>query len=256
MEEAAALVQGLVGLARRAAAAILDHYREAIDHHHKSDGSPVTAADRAAEAIILEGLARLTPRLSIVSEEAFSEGRTPDIALTSPFWLVDPLDGTKEFLRRNGEFTVNIALVTAEAPILGVVLLPATGECFGGAVDQGAFRQIGDGGAEPIQARRPPAEGLTVLSSRSHADDRALAEYLAPLKVRERVIAGSSLKFCRIAEGRADLYPRFGPTMEWDTAAGHAILSAAGGSVTSPDGAPFRYGKPGFGNGAFVARGL
>ncbi|TMH96724.1 MAG: 3'(2'),5'-bisphosphate nucleotidase CysQ, partial [Betaproteobacteria bacterium] len=185
-------------------------------------------------------LARITPGLQVVSEEAASAGRIPVVA--ERFWLVDPLDGTREFVNRNGEFTVNIALVERDTPVLGVVLAPASGRLFAGAAGAGAFVEDESGRRQAITCRRIPATGLTVVSSRSHGD---LAH----------VTAGSSLKFCLVAGGQADLYPRFGRTMEWDTAAGHAILRAAGGCVTDLNGAELRYGKPDFANPHFVAMG-
>ena len=171
------------------------------------------------------------------------------------FWLVDPLDGTKEFLKRNGEFTVNIALIERGTPVLGVVLAPASGRLFAGAAGAGAFVEDESGRRMTIVCRRVPAAGLTVVSSRSHGDVEALNAYLAGRIVASHVTAGSSLKFCLVAGGEADLYPRFGRTMEWDTAAGHAILRAAGGRVTDLNGAELRYGKPDFANPHFVAMG-
>ncbi|HYE50947.1 MAG TPA: 3'(2'),5'-bisphosphate nucleotidase CysQ [Azospirillaceae bacterium] len=255
MTDAAALLGPVRALALEAGAAILRIYADGFDPMRKADGSPVTAADHAAEAVILPGLRTLTPHIPIVSEEAFERGDIPEVG-SGPFWLVDPLDGTKEFIRRNGEFTVNVALVAGGAPVLGVVLSPVTGELFAGAGPGTARLSTADGRERAIRVRPAPAEGLTVASSRSHANNRALDAYLAGLTVRERLVCGSSVKFCRIAEGRADLYPRFGPTMEWDTAAGQAVLLAAGGRVEAHDGSPFRYGKPGFRNpDGFVARG-
>ncbi|WP_225889894.1 3'(2'),5'-bisphosphate nucleotidase CysQ [Indioceanicola profundi] len=250
----AALLPGMAEAARAAGAAILHHYEAGVDPSRKADGSPVTAADTAAEAVITPALRALAPDIPVIAEEAFSRGEIPDLS-TGPFWLVDPLDGTKEFLKRNGEFTVNIALVTRDGPLAGVVYLPVTGEMFTGCGPGTAARQLGSGPAESIQARRAPDAGLTVMVSRSHADTEKLEGFLKDWPVAERVVAGSSLKFCRIAQGLADLYPRLGPTMEWDTAAGHAVLDAAGGRVVKLDGSPFTYGKSGFLNGNFLARG-
>jgi 3'(2'), 5'-bisphosphate nucleotidase len=250
-------VETVVALARRAGARIMAFYERPIDVRSKEDRSPVTDADEAAEAIILNGLARLTPDLPAVSEEAAARG-APAFAgsgVPTVFWLVDPLDGTKEFIKRNGEFTVNIALIENGAPVFGVVHLPAIDTSYVGLAGAGASVRQGAAAPHPIAARRPPAEGLTVLASRSHANDEALDRFLADCRVRERISAGSSLKFCRIAEGVADLYPRFGRTMEWDTAAGHAVLTAAGGSVRRLDGTPLTYGKPGYENPHFIARG-
>ena len=205
-----------------------------------------------AEALILPELAALTPDVPIVSEEAAARGVVPEAG--SRFWLVDPLDGTKEFVSRNGEFTVNIALVEEGRPVLGVVFVPARDRLYAGAVGVGAFAE--DRGRREIACRRPPAEGLTVVSSRSHGDPEALASFLDGRSVAAEVTAGSSLKFCLVAAGDADLYPRLGRTMEWDTAAGHAVVSAAGGRVSAVGGGELGYGKPGFENPHFVARGL
>lgn len=251
------LVETVIALARTAGNQIMTSYDHPIDVRAKDDRSPVTAADDAAEAIILPGLERIAPGVVAISEEAASRGSSPDIDVRSGnrFWLVDPLDGTKEFIKRNGEFTVNIALIEKGAPVFGVVHLPALGTTYVGLTGRGA--SVRDRNHEPraIAARRPPVEGLTVLASRSHANDEALDRFLAAYRVKERISAGSSLKFCRIAEGVADLYPRFGRTMEWDTAAGHAVLVAAGGSVRRVDGVALTYGKSGFENPHFIARG-
>jgi 3'(2'), 5'-bisphosphate nucleotidase len=225
----------------------------------KADASPVTAADEQAEAVILAGLQRLAPGIPVVAEESVAAGRVPDIGGGS-FFLVDPLDGTREFVDRNGEFTVNIALIERGAPVLGVVFAPAvggvSGRLFAGAVGAGAWVEDAQG-RRPIRCRPAPAEGLTVVASRSHGDAAALDAFLAGRRVARLANAGSSLKLCLIAEGAADLYPRHGRTMEWDIAAGHAVLAAAGGRVMTIDGAgPLAYGKPGFENPHFVASGL
>ena len=170
------------------------------------------------------------------------------------FWLVDPLDGTKEFISRNGEFTVNIALIEDGRPLLGVVHIPALSTTYGGIVP-GIARRRRDSTSSAIAARKPPADGVIVLSSRSHGDAEAMEAFLGAEQVGGHRTAGSALKFCLVAEGIADLYPRLGRTMEWDTAAGHAIVLAAGGRVTTLDGAELIYGKPGFDNPHFVARG-
>jgi 3'(2'), 5'-bisphosphate nucleotidase len=249
----AQLLPPVMALAREAGAAILTHYGPEIEVRRKEDASPVTAADEEAEEIILAGLRQLTPDLPIVSEEAFARG---EISSEAPprFWLVDPLDGTKEFLKRNGEFTVNIALVERTAPVLGIVHLPALDEIYRGHSGI-AERSVAGAAFERIAARRPPAEGGIMTISRSHAaDERVKVESLGE-RVQGTMVAGSSLKFCRLAEGVADLYPRFGTTMEWDTAAGHAVLAAAGGSISTIEGAPLSYGKAGFRNPHFIARG-
>jgi 3'(2'), 5'-bisphosphate nucleotidase len=247
------LLPEIVALAERAGAVILEHYHGQVTVRAKADASPVTAADEAAEALILRHLAELTPEIPVVAEETVASGHVPNIE-AGPFWLVDPLDGTKEFLSRNGEFTVNIALIQAREPVLGVVLAPARGQTWWGARGNGAVARDADGGTRAIAVRKAPAGGLVAIASRSHRDPETEA-FLDQAGVAECISAGSSLKFCLVAEGKADLYPRFGRTMEWDVAAGHAVLSAAGGRVTTRDGAPFRYRKPGFENPAFIARG-
>jgi 3'(2'), 5'-bisphosphate nucleotidase len=231
---------------------ILDHYGGDVDVREKADASPVTAADEAAEAVILEGLAELAPSIPVVAEERIAAGEVPELH-GRPFWLVDPLDGTKEFISRNGEFTVNIGLIEESSPVLGVVLAPAIRKVWWGALDHGAWAR-GDGTERAIAARPRPPAGPVAVASRSHADPETEA-WLDEVGASERISAGSSLKFCLVAEGRADLYPRFGPTMEWDTAAGHAVLRAAGGRVTTRDGKPFLYRKPGFRNPGFIAYG-
>ena len=249
--------------ARDAAAEIMRIYAGDLGERTKEDKSPVTDADHAAEVVIVAGLRALTPGLAVVAEEEMAAGHVPKID-GQPFWLVDPLDGTKEFIKRNGEFTVNIALIEQGVPVLGVVLAPALGGpggcLYAGIVGQGAWVEDADG-RRAIHCRAEPAEGLTVLASRSHGDAAALeaflARHLAGRRVAKMGNAGSSLKLCLLAAGQADLYPRLGRTMEWDIAAGHAVLAAAGGSVCrADDGAPLRYGKPGFENPHFFAAGL
>lgn len=249
----------LVAIARRAGAEIMRHYGTNPVVRAKADASPVTAADEAAERLIIEALCALTPNLPIVSEEAASAGDLP-ILTDGPrterrFWLVDPLDGTREFVSGSGEFTVNIALVEGERPAVGVVHVPTRNVTYVGAGARGATRQEADQPPQRIAARLQPEDGAIVLASRSHGSAEALDKFLATQRVAGRIRAGSSLKFCLIAEGVADLYPRFGRTMEWDTAAAHAVLASAGGSVTTIDGAELLYGKPGFENPHFIARG-
>lgn len=248
----------LLALARDAGAAIMQVYASPIVSRTKADRSPVTDADEAAEAIILAGLEKLTPGIPIVAEEKTARGDIPGIA-SSPFWLVDPLDGTREFIDRNGEFTVNIALIDAHRrPALGIVLAPALegGVAWLGLGQAGALRFSGanDMVGQPIHARIVPASGATVLVSRNHRDADTEA-WLQRQETPKPVTVGSSLKFCRIAEGAADLYPRFASISEWDTAAGQAVLEAAGGAVLTWDNAPLAYGKPGFRNPGFLARG-
>ncbi len=226
----------------------------------KSDRSPVCDADIAAEKVILAGLAARLPQLAVVSEEAAAGGAK--LPQAERFVLVDPLDGTREFLDRNGEFTVNLGLIVAGEPKAGVVYAPAIGQIWI-AGSQAFAAAVAPGAALPpqhrrraIHVRRAPADGLAALVSRSHADPQTDA-YLAQWPIKDRHPAGSSLKFCRIAEGLADVYPRFGTTMEWDTAAGDAVLRAAGGIVLDEIGEPLRYGKFArqFKNGPFVAWG-
>ncbi len=246
------MIDDLVRIAERAGHEILSVYGRPFETQSKDDASPVTEADTLAEALILEALGELAPAVPVVAEESVAAGNVPDVEGT-PFFLVDPLDGTREFISRNGEFTVNIALIEEGVPRLGVVHIPALGESYWAAGPGEAWRRASTGAPEPIQCR--VAEGpLVVVASRSHRD-AATDEFLARFEVAELVSAGSSLKFCRVAEGRADMYPRIGRTMEWDVAAGHAVLAAAGGTVETLDGEPLVYGKPGFDNPHFVARG-
>ncbi len=251
----ALLLPRVVALVDEAARAVMGHYAGEVAVTEKADASPVTAADLAAEAILAEGLRALTPDIPVVAEEERAKGTSPDPGdVGALFWLVDPLDGTKEFLKGNGEFTLNVGLVHAGRPLLGVVAAPAVEALWTGAVGHGASLRQG-GEARAIAARVPPATGPVAMVSRSHGTPEE-EDFLAAEGVVARQAAGSSLKFCRIAEGVADLYPRFGRTMEWDTAAAHAVLAAAGGRVTTRAGAPLGYGKPDFANdGGFIARG-
>jgi 3'(2'), 5'-bisphosphate nucleotidase len=247
------LLDRVIATARVAGAAVLEVYATDFDVRGKSDASPLTLADERSEQIIEEGLARLWPEVPIVAEEAVASGRVPEVAYR--FWLVDPLDGTKEFIARNGEFTVNIALIEESRPVLGVVFAPALDRLYAAAQGAGAFVEQGRE-RHAIYCRFPPDEGLTVIASRSHADGAALDAFLADRRVARFKSVGSSLKLCLIAAGEADLYPRLGRTMEWDIAAGHAVISAAGGRVATLDGQELRYGKPGLDNPHFVASGL
>lgn len=244
-------------LAEQAGVAILAVRARGFVVVRKADASPVTEADHAAEAIILAGLRAATPDIPVVAEEEMAAGHLVEAGVVEAghaFWLVDPLDGTREFTAGRDEFTVNIALVRDGRPVLGVVGVPATGEMFLGIVGQGASKRDA-AGRRKIAARKPPPEGATVLASRSHGNAAALDEFLAGRKVARIANYGSSLKFCRMAEGLADLYPRHGRTMEWDTAAAQAVLEAAGGAVLRMDGTPLRYGKPGWENPYFYATG-
>ena len=247
------LLEQLLPVARAAGQAILDIYATDFKVRGKSDASPVTEADERAEAVILPELAKLTPTIPVVSEEEASAGRIPAVA--NCFWLVDPLDGTKEFINRNGEFTVNIALIENGRPVLGVVLAPAIDRLFGGAEGVGAFVEE-NRQRRTIVCRAVPAAGLTVVASRSHGDADALDKFLTGKKVASQTSAGSSLKLCLVAAGEADVYPRLGRTMEWDIAAGDAVLRAAGGMVKTLTGVPLTYGKLDFANPHFAAWGL
>jgi len=251
------LLDTLHAIAVDAGKAILEVYNSDFQVDAKSDHSPVTEADRRAEDLITARIkADIGERFPIIGEEAHSEGRAPILVQginATPFWLVDPLDGTKEFVSRNGEFTVNIALIDAGRPVVGVVHAPALQQTFTGG-PHGAFAVMGEDGPQPIHSRPWPAGGLTALVSRNHKTPET-EQYLSKYTVQQEISAGSSLKFCTLARGLADLYPRLGPTMEWDTAAGHAVLRAAGGNVTDLDGSELHYGKPGFENPHFVAKG-
>lgn len=253
--DVANLADPIAKLAEAGGAAILEVYgADDAGVREKADSSPVTEADVRAEAVILAGLAALTPDIPVVAEESVAAGKVPENLENSPFWLVDPLDGTKEFISRNGEFTVNIALVGVDgAPVLGVVHTPALGGTHVGVVGQGAELRSAEG-TRALRVQPVGEDGFRVLVSRSHLDPDTEA-WLGDVPIADRVQAGSSLKFCRVAEGVADLYPRFGRTMHWDTAAGHAVLSAAGGEVCTKSGMPLRYGPPGFANPPFIAYG-
>lgn len=249
-----ALLPPLRAAALEAGRVILRFYNEGTTVSNKADGSPVTEADRAAEAMILPVLHALTPDWPIVAEED-SEANGKPVVTSRFFWLVDPLDGTKEFIKRNGEFTVNIGLIDGDAPVLGVIHAPVTGEMYAGLVPDLALAADGVGRDRPIRVRSIPPEGPTLLESRNRPSSARTDRWLGGRPVAGRVSRGSSLKFCGVASGAADIYPRFGPTHEWDTAAGHAIVLAAGGRVETVDGAPLRYRKPEFLNGSFVALG-
>ncbi|MEA1943254.1 MAG: 3'(2'),5'-bisphosphate nucleotidase CysQ [Pseudomonadota bacterium] len=242
-----------------AAIKVMEVYNSDFDARGKADRSPVTDADELAEAIILEELEKLVPGVPVLAEESFSAGLRPKT--DSAFILVDPVDGTKEFINKNGEFTINIALVEDRVPTAGCVYAPARERIFVGG-DKAWGGPLRPGGTvnpdtlEPIATREAPDGGKTAVMSRSHADEKTVA-FADSVGVTEKVSAGSSLKFCLVAEGTADVYPRFGPTCEWDTGAGHAVLKAAGGDVLTPEGEPFLYGKSetDYLNGAFVAWG-
>lgn len=250
----AELLDRICMIAREAGEVIMPYFEsDDLITHRKSDRSQVTAADRAAETLIIGALSKLTPGTPIVAEEAVEAGHVPDVAGKS-FWLVDPLDGTKEFIQRIPEFTVNIALVENGVAVFGVIQAPVTGVLWHGAPGHGAFRRDGDG-ERALHVRRPALSPLRVAASRSHLGPRTTA-LMARMGATDTVGLGSSLKFCRIAEGGMDVYPRFGPTSEWDTAAGQAILEAAGGALLDPRGRPFRYNqRDTLLNGDFIALG-
>ena len=269
MEDPSPLLAALVDLARNAGAVIMQMYKSDFSISRKADKTPVTEADQRAEALILEGLANIAPTIPVIAEEAAAAGHLPPPARR--FFLVDPLDGTREFISRNGEFTVNIALVEDHCAQLGVIFAPACNRLFAGAAGLGAF-ELDAGSSAPASTLLTTARTLTgaarmqtvakddarkrikALTSRSHADPETDG-FLKRCGIDERLTAGSSLKFCLLAAGAADVYPRFGPTMEWDTAAGQAILQAAGGMVLTRAGTPLRYGKveDGYRNPAFIA---
>ncbi|MGX9964982.1 3'(2'),5'-bisphosphate nucleotidase CysQ [Roseomonas sp. F4] len=260
MTDHAPLLARFAAIAAEAGARIVEVRARPHDVTAKADGSPLTEADLAAEAVIAAALPAAAPGIAVVSEEDAQRVAPPPGA---PFILVDPLDGTREFLGPSGEFTVNIALIEDGRPVCGVVYAPALGRIWRGARGHGAaMAQLAPGADpgradwRPIRARPCPAADWTAVASKSHMDAETEA-YLARLPIGEHRAIGSSLKFCLLAEGVADVYPRFGPTMEWDTAAGQAVLEAAGGRVETPEGAPFTYGKAagGFRNGSFIAWG-
>jgi 3'(2'), 5'-bisphosphate nucleotidase len=243
---AASLIDDLTALVSEAAAAIMRIGPKGA--RMKDDRTPVCNADEAAEALLLEGLARLMPAVPVVSEEACARGARPRAG--TQFFLVDPLDGTREFLAGLNEYTVNLALIADGVPELGIIAAPALGRVWRGAAGHGGERLDLAPGAPPAAARdvtplrprRRPARGLIAAVSRSHLDPRTAA-FVAALPEAEQMTCGSSLKFCRLAEGAADVYPRLAPTSEWDIAAGHALLTASGGVISAPDGAPLAYGR-------------
>ena len=258
------LVGRLIAPVLEAGAVEMRHYETGVAVQTKADSSPVTLADEEAEEILLAALAKFAPGVPVVAEEAVSGGSIPTVG--ELFFLVDPLDGTKEFINKRGEFTVNVALVERGVPVAGIVYAPALGDLYAtlGRGQAGLARvarearpqSIADCGFQRIRVRAPDRNALVAVASRSHMTAETEA-FLAGYPIAERRDSGSSLKFCLIARGEADIYPRLAPTMEWDIAAGHAVLAAAGGAVTTPEGKPFRYGKSdtGFRNGDFVAWG-
>ena len=254
MTNAKEMLFKLETLALDAGAAIMRVYGEDFVAEYKDDYSPVTEADTIAEKIITAGLSSLTPEIPVVAEEAFSAGHSPDIS-GGRFWLVDPLDGTHEFVEKNGEFTVNIALIEEGHPICGVVHAPALNQTYTGHIETGAHCRDGKEKQRKIRIRPVPQNGVSVITSRRHGDPTKIKKLLKGRTIKEIQNAGSSLKFCIVASGDADIYPRLGRTMEWDTAAGQAVLEAAGGRVSTLDGKPFRYAKVGYENPHFIAWG-
>ena len=251
-----AWMEKLLPVTEAAGRAILDVRAKGFDVVTKADASPVTVADQAAEAIVLDVLEKLSPAFPIVAEERAAAGNLPECQ--GAFWLVDALDGTKEFIKGGSDFTVNIGFIWNHLPVMGVVHAPARNETYIGAVDpygpaRAAF-VVRDGERKALAVRPRPAK-VVITGSKSHEVPELMDPFLAKYDVASRVVVGSSLKFCLVAEGLADLYPRFGPTNEWDTAAGHAVLRAAGGRVHDFNGAEIRYRKAHFLNGAFLADG-
>jgi len=247
-----ALVEALIAPVQHAGRVIMEIYQSDLSAETKADGSPVTKADRAAEAILLAEIATLAPSIQIISEE---NAASHSLSASKEFFLVDPLDGTKEFIKAcgDGAFTVNIGLIKNAEPVMGIVFAPALDRLFFGSLGNGAF-EISGGVCRQICVRMPRAEGPVAVASASHRDAQT-NQWLVKRGVTNSIAIGSSLKFCLIAAGEADLYPRYGPTMEWDTAAGDAVLRAAGGRVMAEDGKPFPYGKAGYRNEPFFAAG-
>lgn len=251
------LVGPLIEIARAAAKAALVHYGPSPTARSKADGTPVTDADEESEAVILAGLAQLTPDIPVVSEEQDASGKRPFAAGDVPqrFWLVDPLDGTREFVARNGEFCINVGLVEHGYPVFGLLLAPVSETLWCCDGSGRAFRLAHDGTRLQLRVRARPATRVVIISSRSHGDDAALDAFASEYPLAERRRLGSAQKFGVLAAGEADLYPRFGPTSEWDTCAGQAILEAAGGRVVTLAGARLSYGKARFKNPDFIASG-
>lgn len=248
------LMEQIGDLAKRAGVEIMKFHDTNVTVSTKYDSSPVTEADLAAEKLITETILKdITDAFPVIGEEAVAQGRAPAID-DGPFWLVDALDGTKEFIKNGTDFTVNIALVENAKPVLGVVHAPALNATYWGSV-YGAFAETDGHAPRQVACRRPASDGLTAVVSKSHRTPQE-SEYLARFKIKKEVSAGSSLKFGMIATGHADLYPRMGRTMEWDTAAGHAVVIASGGAVKNLQGVALRYGKPGFENPSFVVTGM
>lgn len=253
MVQHADLLDAAIDLALAAGRAALRHYEGSIAFTNKADGSPLTAADTAAHETIAEALGRLTPDIPMLSEES-APSQVAERRTWTRFWLVDPLDGTKEFLKKSGEFTVNIALIEGAEPVLGIVHLPVTKVTYFASKTGGAAMSRGREAVHPIAVRSLPADGAVVLASRDHAGVE-LDAILARVPRARRRSAGSALKFGLLAEGQADLYVRTNPTMEWDTAAGQCVVEVAGGRVTDFSGRRLTYNKESLVNPSFVAWG-
>jgi 3'(2'), 5'-bisphosphate nucleotidase len=233
------LLEPVLAIAEEAGRRILEVYATDFEVERKEDRSPLTAADLAAHQAIVEGLRSLTPGVPILSEES-AHVPFEERARWRDYWLIDPLDGTREFVKRNGEFTVNVALIGDHRPVLGVVCVPVTGVCYYACAGGGAHKRARDGGTRRLQARGSAPQRLTVAGSRSHAGS-SLEAFLGRLGDYELISMGSALKSCLVAEGVADLYPRLGPTSEWDTAAAQCVVEEAGGHVTDTEMQPLRY---------------
>jgi 3'(2'), 5'-bisphosphate nucleotidase len=250
-----ALLEPVKDIARRAGRAILEVYGGDFEAKAKADQSPLTEADLAAHRLILAELSRITPELPVLSEESASEISSEERLSWGRYWLVDPLDGTKEFVARNGEFTVNIALIDGNRPVLGVVHIPVSDTTYSGIPGMGAWREANERALTPISVRRPARPVLRVLGSRSHGSPK-LAENLKAMGPHELISAGSSIKLCLVADGSCDFYPRLGPTSEWDIGAGQAVLEAAGGQVVDLEGKALGYNaRPTLLNPDFLAYG-
>ncbi|MEE2955599.1 MAG: 3'(2'),5'-bisphosphate nucleotidase CysQ [Pseudomonadota bacterium] len=248
------LLSKITALANLAGAEIMKRFCDNLEVFYKRDSSPVTTADRASEKIIVEGLRKLTPGFPVIAEEEMASGRKVEFN-TDAFWLVDPLDGTKEFIAHRDEFTVNIALIEDNLPTIGVVLAPARAALYTTSGPGEVSCQIGKGVPKPISAAFIPKKQVIAIGSRSHGNRKKMQNLLKERQIEKVLICGSSIKFCLVACGKADVYPRYGNTHEWDTAAGHAILSSAGGSVKTLDGKELSYGKKSFLNPEFIAFG-
>lgn len=239
----------IVHVAKQASSILLQYFNTELKVNYKDDRSPVTEADHAANDVIVSALKELTPHIPIISEESEQHAEVGET-----FWLIDPLDGTRAFVAGKPEFSVNIGLIHQRKPVYGVLAVPPHGSVYVGGEGIAPYKQLADGTRLPLLRREKPEAGLRVLKSSAHTSKQMQA-YLDTLEVAQVAGMSSALKFGLVAEGLFDIYPRFGRTMEWDTASGHAIINAVGGSITTMDGAPFLYNKPGFENGGFIAYG-